>query len=703
MSNRTGSSIEPGKISRMLLALALVGMLIGINANVASATAIGGIDFELDANAVEDTGEDWETIYDEGDNDGGTQTATTGIVDDKASIDQSFFKGGGSKDTRVISQWAYSATDVSPPKDQLTNAYAAAYRNTGDDLIFTFGSDRFANNGDAAIGFWFFKDNVTAADGKFTGAHKPGDLLITSDFTNGGRVGTIKVFQWQANETLLNVVNIENSTASADCASETHHALICATGNGSSSETAPWPYLSATGTTDFPVNSFLEGGINITDLVPSDDGCFASFMAMSRSSTSTTAQLKDFVLKRFPVCEPTTTMASTPSAANPAVIIAGDSATFTFKEHNDGDLPLSNVNVTTDNTSCGTLNTYTGDTNTNSKLDPGETFTFQCTLTNITVDTTITGIGHGTDFRGKDVTYCTTVADQSDPAKVCDPEERAQVAVNVVYPSTSMTSTAATASPTTIHSGETSTLTFYETNDGTGGTDAQLALSNVYVTTNDTDCGSTLSTPASGDTNGNSKLDVGETWAFTCDIAPTNANGLDGLHTVTATGHGTILGRDVTFCTTSSSTQLCDAQERTSASVTIVNPSTTLTMTASAQVTYTYVEANNAGDGSSLTPPTPTDRTSVINDPNCSNVGYVSGDVDDDKKLDDGESWTFTCTATVTGPTATGGVTNTATGHGIDATGDDVTWCTAAELLAPGAKFCDQDERDSVTVTITHN
>jgi hypothetical protein len=52
----------------------------------------------------------------------------------------------------------------------------------------------------------------------------------------------------------------------------------------------------------FPLSTLFEGGINITQLLGQSTTCFSSFMAMSRTSASTTAQLKDFVVGAFPLC-----------------------------------------------------------------------------------------------------------------------------------------------------------------------------------------------------------------------------------------------------------------------------------------------------------------------------------------------------------------------------------------------------------------
>ena len=63
------------------------------------------------------------------------------------------------KDVDQVNTWNYGVKGLSPPKDDITNAYAKAYNvdhdgnaATPDHLIVYFGSDRFADDGDAAMG-----------------------------------------------------------------------------------------------------------------------------------------------------------------------------------------------------------------------------------------------------------------------------------------------------------------------------------------------------------------------------------------------------------------------------------------------------------------------------------------------------------------------------------------------------------------------
>ena len=247
-------------------------------------------------------------------------------------------------------------------------------------------------------------------------------------------------------------------------------------------------------------------------------------------------------------------------------------------------------------------------------------------------------------------------------------------------PSTTMNSTAATANPTTLRANQTTTLTFFERNDG------DTPLTNASVVTDDAGCNATIAKGA-GDTNNNNILDVGEQWAFSC----TTSFATPGAHTVTAIGTGTSPLGLVTFCASPNPNVVCDPDERTTVTVTVINPSTELTKTASAVITYTFNERNN-GDVALSNP--------SVSDPNCSAApAYQSGDGNSNGLLDPGETWVFTCTQVLAGPTGDTGtatLTNAGIGHGSDPTGADVTFCATPDPT----RVCIDNERDRVKVTI---
>ncbi|MDP5293447.1 hypothetical protein Q9290_14275 [Oceanimonas sp. CHS3-5] len=270
--------------------------------------------FELDyngptvANAVDDNngggssdGDDWENIADGSD----SAIATTmgdlgGIINDTKGSNDDVFTGGGSKDDLDIPNWMHKSAKSTPDKDNITNAYAAAYQNALGEVIVYFGADRFANNGDAQMGFWFFHDNVSLnPDGTFNGVHTIGDTLILANFSNGGTVNTIEVWEWRPGAGSDGNINLFKLGDFGAC--DGTNPNVCALNNDSDTPSF-WPYDPKFGTTgQIPDNSLFEGGINLNQVI-GDDICFSSFMAETRSSTSVDAQLKDFALGDFSLC-----------------------------------------------------------------------------------------------------------------------------------------------------------------------------------------------------------------------------------------------------------------------------------------------------------------------------------------------------------------------------------------------------------------
>jgi hypothetical protein len=278
--------------------------------------------FELDRNATAGTapGDDWDPAPP------GAIDFTGIIVDSAAGGDQ--FHGGGSKDDEDIDAWLWKAGDPLD-KDNITNGYAAAYtatKDTGDtdigDIILYYGLDRFANNGSAQVGVWFFQNDISkttvASQGgfKFSGVHRDNDILVQSNFTQGGVVSSVTVFKWLSGA--LVQVGTFTDCLDGDPTTPGDQPLVgddpaCATVNREDTE-APWDYTPKFGTDGFfPQGSFFEGGLNVSRLVPGA-GCFTDVMVETRSSTPFDSRLFDFVLGEFQPC--TATIVTRPVDAN---------------------------------------------------------------------------------------------------------------------------------------------------------------------------------------------------------------------------------------------------------------------------------------------------------------------------------------------------------------------------------------------------
>jgi len=109
---------------------------------------------------------------------------------------------------------------------------------------------------------------------------------------------------------------------------------------------SPWEFLDKGGSPDFRQGELFEAGINLSDpAVNLGHECFSTFVAETRSSTSTTATLKDFVLGGFQACQPAmTTQASSTGVIAPKTPVT-DLATITVTGATNPADPTSPPNV----------------------------------------------------------------------------------------------------------------------------------------------------------------------------------------------------------------------------------------------------------------------------------------------------------------------------------------------------------------------
>jgi len=313
-------------------AVAVLSLLISIVPRPAHAGDVDPATFELDGNAVDDSGaaspDDWATLYNGGGVPGGSALKFTFTPD--AAVPDGIFTSGGSKDVNDVTQWRRT-TRSAPDKDDITDAYAAAYvPSTGDHaghLLVVFGADRFDNSGDAQIGFWFFQDKVGPdARSGFTGKHKDGDVLVVSNFVNGGSSSNIEVYKWVGGSLVQIGSGVSAGTRVCNNASGSIPAnSACAVTNSTDHTTAPWPYSSKDGTHDFPHVTFFEGAIDMNAFGLGGE-CISTFLAETRSSQSSTAVLKDYALGSFDTCG----MNVTSECGTASLAGSGDSVTYNF-------------------------------------------------------------------------------------------------------------------------------------------------------------------------------------------------------------------------------------------------------------------------------------------------------------------------------------------------------------------------------------
>ena len=268
------------RLSRVAILVAIGATLVGVPLAGSANPNVSG--FELDGNAAGGGASDWDAL--------GGPLEFTGFTADSTGSSDVGYTGGQSKDTQDISEWQWEQGQVTPAKDNIAHAYAAAYVEASN-LILYFGQNRVTDQqGSADVGFWFLQGVVGLnANGNFSGSHQDGDILVQSDFTNGGSISRIDVYKWQGGALQL-LVN------GAQCASgKLGTASACAIANTGSISTS-WA-----GSIASPY--FFEGGINLTGLFPGQAlPCFSTFVTNTRSSHSESATLKDFSLGDIDTC-----------------------------------------------------------------------------------------------------------------------------------------------------------------------------------------------------------------------------------------------------------------------------------------------------------------------------------------------------------------------------------------------------------------
>lgn len=283
------------------------------------------------------------------------------------------------------------------------------------------------------------------------------------------------------------------------------------------------------------------------------------------------------------------------------IVNPGANVTFDIEVSNTGDNNLINV-VVTDTPTLGacqggsTLTRISGDTNNDSKLNKGETWKYACTINNVQNDTTNT----------------VSVSSKDEVSGLTIPAGPVAAAVSVLRPGINLEKTPDTQ---TIVKGSNAIFELKVSN--TGNTD----ITSVNVT--DDLCAQQPVTKISGDTDGDSVLDKGETWVYPCTVVAVAQNLINSA-AVTGVSNGQALA------------------DTDTASVTVTEPaapaidvtkSGPATATAGSSVTF-QIGVRNAGNVA-LTNVVPTDAL-------CTLVPASLGN--GDTTLDIGEQWNYTCT-----------------------------------------------------------
>jgi len=227
---------------------------------------------------------DWPAVL----NSNSSSIIKTFVHDASQTGDDQFTQG--SSDVDLVEQWRWNVGNTNNKGDIL---------NTGVALIGTklyFFGDRFAINGDAQIGFWFFHNNVyPKPDGTFNGTHAVGDLLILSNFTNGGGAVNIRVFKWVGSGGAFGQGQFDSipvgTSGGADVNNVNRSVPTTVTG---------WSYTSKSGPANtYVIGSFFEGFVDLAAI--GANPCFQNFLMETRNSQAITASQQDLAAGKFQV------------------------------------------------------------------------------------------------------------------------------------------------------------------------------------------------------------------------------------------------------------------------------------------------------------------------------------------------------------------------------------------------------------------
>lgn len=361
----TLSLSTPRAKQRWVLLAVLVAIISLAGAIVTLAVHDDGF-FEVDGNTADAgpaAGDDWDTLIGnpcDSTPPGSATVVLISCVPDAAP--ETAFQGGGSKDDNDISswKWANAPTGVAPGKDDIQNAYAALYVDGSGDRFVYFGMDVLPSSGTRQVGFWFLQDPDFGvnSNGTFSGLHQNNDVLVQSNFTQGGQLTNLSVFSWQ--DGALELISSTAPGAAFGCNAGGSDA-VCVAVNTST--------VNATWRTGIAGGDFFEGGIRL-DGAPINfdpDACLANFVGETRSSAPFSARLKDFATGDFDTCAQPTTIVTTQSSTG---VTSDDDIAVTIGASVTDSATLSGTNAASA-TGTVTYTLYNENTCTTSVFDGG--------------------------------------------------------------------------------------------------------------------------------------------------------------------------------------------------------------------------------------------------------------------------------------------------------------------------------------------
>jgi uncharacterized repeat protein (TIGR01451 family) len=273
------------------------------------------------------------------------------------SGDPTTFAGAGSETNNgLLSTFTYGSSGNTPPKDDVSNVYAISHNASAANEIF-FGGERIVNNGASHIDFEFLQAKLAVpnpcAAGTMSGHRTQRDLLLSTDFTNGGALASAQLYSWSCNGKAPGAAGYDAAKDFTVCdpaangnpgSGDPQYVAVPSVQSGNQVASfgvntgangvtcGGWVCRngSGVGTSTLITNTLMEGGIDLA--AAGFNGCINTFLPHTRSSASFTSVLKDFAGPiAFSNCKtPTVTTQQSSAGVTPgANITAGIGASVT--------------------------------------------------------------------------------------------------------------------------------------------------------------------------------------------------------------------------------------------------------------------------------------------------------------------------------------------------------------------------------------
>jgi hypothetical protein len=236
---------------------------------------------------------DWPAVLN------GNVAAAKVFIHDATNMNDDQFTQGSQDDNILPTKWHWNFGSTNDKGDIQNTAVALI----GSKLFFC--GDRTAINGTAQIGFWFFLNDVfPKPDGTFNADHKAanlsanppqyGDLLILSNFTNGGGTVGIRIYTflgYVGGKATFQLLTTSTAPAAAMVNSvprDVPDTVVTA-----------WNYQSKGGAAGLYVTgSYFEGSVDLSKL---GNLCFQQFLMETRNSAELSASQQDMASDDFDV------------------------------------------------------------------------------------------------------------------------------------------------------------------------------------------------------------------------------------------------------------------------------------------------------------------------------------------------------------------------------------------------------------------